>query len=31
MVNRNHRVALETVLGAEIDTDAIPSLANAPY
>ena len=32
LVNRNHRVALETVLGSEIDTDtAIPSLANAPY
>jgi len=30
-VNRNHRVALETVLGAEIDTDTVPYLANAPY
>jgi len=31
MVNRNHRVALEKVLGPEIDADAaVPSLASAP-
>ena len=32
MANRNHRVALETMLGPEIDADAaVPSLANAPH
>jgi hypothetical protein len=32
MGNRNHRVALETMLGPEIDADAaVPSLANAPH
>ena len=32
MANRSHRVALETMLGPEIDRDAaLPSLANAPH
>ena len=32
MANCNHRVALETMLGPEIDADAaVPSLANAPH
>jgi hypothetical protein len=32
MANRSHRVARETMLGPEIDTDAaLPSLANAPH
>ena len=32
LMNRNHRVARETVLGPGIDTDAaVPSLANVPY